>query len=548
MIINQEAIQKILGIKERVKITPEEMAGKLNVAFYPYKKENISKNVKEFAEDLEKSLREMKVSVIPYQKALASNYCFLIKRLIKKHLYLFFIFLKKLIFKTVEDPLGLNFKILLKFKIGKKIKHGIAIIAVGENEEGNLPMDNTYNFVSNPIITIVDMPKDIDEKTDFFTHFDTAINLFAHHMTNIIIAVDDKKWILYNFNASHPIYEKNKSNFKNDLLYSLIPKIAAPIKPPKFSEFILREENFDPFDEFHKNFTEDIKNSGSLFEKSGLYPPGKSIENLFFRNELYKWIGKLHLDGRNGMSLGFLAYQLPTKLPELILFIDAHKKYGDLMTIDKDYFIFNNEIFIIVDVLGDKYCLKVPEVWILTQRSGSQKTNIDPQKDILKMGLVNGEMFLETPKGSEFRKDFKPSFDTKVILAHAVGNAIVAGILEKISPNNKFSKALMKNGMALSHWHGYLKKDLIPKGWHVHGSSNPHVSCSTPQSAIYALDGKLEVFFKCLKNEKEYLGDVHIEPHHGTIINFNSLKELGIFLNNQPDIAKLGNCYLSDYK
>ena len=76
-------------------------------------------------------------------------------------------------------------------------------------------MQYINNFKDNSIITILDFPKNISEKSSFHEHFDTALALFAYHMTNIVIGVNKEKWILYNFNASHPVFpleEKFKEN------------------------------------------------------------------------------------------------------------------------------------------------------------------------------------------------------------------------------------------------------------------------------------------------------------------------------------------------
>ena len=44
--LSQEAIEKILGIREKTTLTPEEMVGKLSLTFYPLKDSSkISKQV-----------------------------------------------------------------------------------------------------------------------------------------------------------------------------------------------------------------------------------------------------------------------------------------------------------------------------------------------------------------------------------------------------------------------------------------------------------------------------------------------------------------------
>ncbi|MEK9185446.1 MAG: hypothetical protein AAB863_01595, partial [Patescibacteria group bacterium] len=112
----------------------------------------------------------------------------------------------------------------------------------------------------------------------------------------------------------------------------------------------------------------------------------------------------------------------------------------------------------------------------------------------------------------------------------------------------EFVSSIENNGVAIAHWHGYINPETIPYGWHVHGQENVPVACSTPQSAIYALFGKIKTFTNCLVKDEIYLGDVHIEPHHGTNICFTSLRKLGSFLSHRQDVSKLGNHYFNFYK
>jgi hypothetical protein len=73
---------------------------------------------------------------------------------------------------------------------------------------------------------------------------------------------------------------------------------------------------------------------------------------------------------------------------------------------------------------------------------------------------------------------------------------------------------------------------MVPKGYVVHGKENPPVSCSTPQSAAYSLLGKLDALELSLETGIDYLGDIHIEPGHGTnIVGTRSLTGMARFLN-----------------
>ncbi|HHE32875.1 MAG TPA: hypothetical protein ENL07_09720, partial [Chlorobaculum parvum] len=128
----------------------------------------------------------------------------------------------------------------------------------------------------------------------------------------------------------------------------------------------------------------------------------------------------------------------------------------------------------------------------------------------------------------------RPSFDTLTIIAHAVGNTMIASILRTLRPDSRFPKLLERFGSGMTHWHHYPDDDMIPKGYIKHGKENPPVSCSTPQSAAYSLLGKLEALERALEAGTDYRGDVHIEPGHGTnVVGAATLSDMAEFLNGE---------------
>jgi hypothetical protein len=544
--ISQSAIEKILGIDERVYMDPMGMAKRLKISFYPYTGK-ASDKLREFSSNLEDALRRIGVEIVPYESIYE-------RRAFSRRCRRFFRFL---VFNGVwicRKMLGMNeissyipFSSILELSGPKKIKKGISIVCVGEQEASRLMMQYISNFKDNSIITIIDIPEGINRDTDFRTHFDTAMKLFAYHMTNIIIGVSDVDWMVYNFNASHPIYSLGDGKFDEHILKALIPKIVAPISPHKLDEFEILSEAFDPEDVLHRPIVREMQEGAILFDQTNLYPKGKKIDELPFRHPFHRLIGKLHLDNRNGMSFGYLAFQMKAELSTPIPYDEFTKKYSEAFG-ETDIFVEPDTRFLFVACIVNKrkIVLKVPDVWVMTIRSGADKTHFNPEVDLLKIGLVNGKMMMQLPKGLKIHKDYKPSFDTKVILAHAVGNALVGSIISIYDNKHQFVLSLTEKGLSISHWHGYFNRTLLQKGVSVYGGENLHVSCSSPQSAVYALDGKLKSFSdKIRKSElSEYRGDIHIEPHHGINITFPSLIELAQYILDNPEATSLGNKYL----
>jgi len=546
--ISQQALQKILGIEDKVHLSVNEMADKLNVTFHPFIS-NASETVLVFTEKLKESFLRLNVNILPYESAW--EVVPISKRISRIIKYLFnnlsCVIRKLLRLQPISFYIPLNS--IIKLSGSKRLKDGISIICSGEQSLEIMSMQYIRSFKSNSIITIVDFPKNIDNESNFITHFDTAMSLFAYHMTNIVLAVDKSKWMVYNFNVSHPIYNlKDEAQFDRHILKTLIPKIVAPISPHKFNEFNVENSRFDVIDSEHWPIASEMKKGAELFGKTDLYPEGKKVDDLPFRQNFHRLIGKMHLDNRSGMSFGFLAYQMPLKnLPEVFPFNTFIADRPGIF-FNSDFYIdpVDNEIFILFLLRGQKIVVKIPEIWVMTLRSGSNKVHFDTQKDLLKMGLMKGEMHVQFPRYLNVSHEYKPSFDTKVILAHAVGNAIIAALCNYLNSNHPFSVNLNKKGMGITHWHGYFNKDLLPKGLRVYGEENPHVSCSSPQSAIYALGGKLENFFATIDTLyfSEYTGDIHIEPHHGINVSYPSLVGLAGYIIANPGSTQLGNRFL----
>uniref|UniRef100_UPI002B1CB86E hypothetical protein n=1 Tax=Pseudomonas marginalis TaxID=298 RepID=UPI002B1CB86E len=91
----------------------------------------------------------------------------------------------------------------------------------------------------------------------------------------------------------------------------------------------------------------------------------------------------------SGMSYGFLAEQLPTVLSELLP-AESFLKNNNLNLDKQDFFYIRDDLHVVVQIKEGKFVIKVPDVWVLTQRSGSNKTKLDEKNDLLLLGLVKG--------------------------------------------------------------------------------------------------------------------------------------------------------------
>jgi hypothetical protein len=548
--ISIEAIEKILDIKGPTPITPEEMVRQMKVCFFPEIGRGVTNDILSFSERLRQTLEKLGVKIVDYNSSLEKVP---ITKRVSRILKILANNIRYIILKTLRvqgEFYYIDIKSLRRVIRSHRLKKGVSVIVLGELNPEVLPMQYISSFKHNSIIHILSFPKNIIPGSTFEEHFDTAMSLFAYHMANIVLAVDSSKWMMYNFNASHPIYNIDDPDFEQRILKALIPKVVAPISPNRLNEFDILSKKFSVTDPIIDEAISDMTKGANLLEQVKIFPTGKKIDELPFRDNFHKLIGKLHLDNRSGMSFGFISKQLPIT-PEKILTIEETKKhYSQYIMPGKDYFIdadCNIHLIFELPNMGT-FSMKVPEVWVLTLRSGSNKTKFNKHKDTLLLGLSSkGKMLMQFPEHTSVSSDIKPSFDTKVILAHATGNAIITSILLFLNRESNFANLATSSGLGISHWHGYFKSEFIPENCMVYGNSNLHVACSSPQSAIYALGGKLTAFQNKL-GSKDHVhdGDIHIEPHHGINISYESLEKLGEYLINNPNATKLGNIYLKD--
>lgn len=495
MNLSQEAIQKILGIETPVCIDAKEMAKTLSVTFFPTSLK-ISPTIEVFKNRLQNTLKYLGINIIPYEKVLVSQ--------------------------GTEK---------------RKIKKGVTVIAFGNSRVGDYPVDHIISPIDNQIITVIDKASKIKERLSYEEYMAIGTELLVRYMSSVIICVEKREWMIYTLNGFSPSY-KLEDNFSNNILNNLIPKIASRIHPPSLSEFKIKRNNFSENSQIY-SYVRDLVESSNLFAQSRLFPQKKVINEFDFRNNFYKLIVNLYLDNRKGLSYGFLARQLPVKLEKPLLYKNAKNMLGIPSFREKDFFVKDEEIYILLEINKETFALRVPPVWVFISCSGSEKTKLKPMRDILKVGLVNGRMILETPQSVDFQLGYRPSFDTRVILSHCVANAVYASVLFHFRKNAVFPNVIKNNGMALAHWHGDIFPEFIPKGWYIYGDKNLPFPCGSYQSAIYAFKGKERSIENSLLNNVQFLGDVHIEPQHGINMTWKTLKGLGYYMLSDPLISRL---------
>ena len=403
---------------------------------------------------------------------------------------------------------------------------GTVIFAPGYFPDNLLAINRVTTLYNNIIVGIYDEPAPITTDALPQQRLDAIVGRLARDMVHILIFVTDQTWTICTMNGGVVTFNTPYPSME-DLRSTLVPKLTAQVVPPRAEELDIEYGELHTDTPEFRAVADDFLQCSALWSSNPSLLTHTSTAGLEYRSDFYKRIVARYLDQRSGMSYGFFARQLPVAVQPAL-----NVRSSDLLRHSSS----KKKRLIEIRVQEKCFLVEVPQVSVITTRSGCKKNQLDPKKDLVEIGLVQrpdgGRIYLKTPEGFSPANAAKPSFDTLTILAHALGNALAASILMTLRPEAKFPNHLARYGASITHWHDYPQLELLPEGYFLHGELNPPVSCSTPQSAAYSLRGKIEVLEKALDNGTEYRGDVHVEPNHGTnIVGMLSLAETAEILN-----------------
>ncbi len=397
---------------------------------------------------------------------------------------------------------------------------GTVILAPGSFPDNLLAINRVTTLYNNIIVGIYDEASPLTPDSLPQERLDAIVGRLARDMVHILIFVTDYSWSICTMNGGVVTFNTPIPELV-DVRNTLVPKLTAQVVPPRGEDMDIKLGTMESGTAEFEAVAEDFLECSALWSNNACLLTHTSTEGLEYRSTFYKRIVARYLDQRSGMSYGFFARQLPICVQPAITQKESVEHTAGMVP---------------VRVQGKTLLVPVPQLRVITTRSGCRKNHLETKNDLVEIGLVQhngrGRSYLKTPIGCPPEIVVKPSFDTLTILAHALGNALTASILMKLRPEARFPLHLARFGASMTHWHDYPKSGLLPEGYHLHGEENPPVACSTPQSAAYSILGKIAALEIALKEGLSYRGDVHVEPNHGTnIVGMLSLTETAGLLN-----------------
>ena len=343
-------------------------------------------------------------------------------------------------------------------------------------------------------IVLADLDKSFtDVDVPYQQRIPLGVNTLIKTFSEIVIGVSSDRLSILNMNLSDstfPIAEMD-----NFILKSLIPKIYVPILPLPMSRFEVGE-----YEPAKSDYATELVNLGQNLAPTNLLPAGFKIDNVVKRKshrDMIDWMA----NGRTGVSYGFVAYAEP---PQYIGALEVSEAEWENLSEIAGF----NTHELRQNQLGRRYLKtwsnnrfvykQLPDIWLVSSRSGSNKTDLNLATDVLRIGLTD-RLLLQMPKGIDVAAgDIKPSYDIYVMVAIALATAL-------------YLPELIAEGMPMVHFHGYPSRNWFEANEYFTGVQNPSVPCGTYESGVFNFLGihKLANLYERI----DLIGLV--EPDHG---------------------------------
>lgn len=358
-------------------------------------------------------------------------------------------------------------------------------------------MQRLEDPTSTQVILIADIDKQfVDSTIPYQQKINIGVNTLVKTFSEVVIGVSEDSISILNMNLSDSIFPR--ADFDNFVFKSLIPKIFVPIAPLPLSRFEI--EKYDPKQSIA---AQKLGELSKQLATTDLFPAGFKLSEIVKRQSHRDIVDSI-VNGRSGVSYGFVAYaEAPQYVGNPEISKDEWENLSTVAGFSHDE-VRQNEIGrrYIKTKLKERHVYKqIPDIWLVSSRSGANKTDLDPDRDLLRIGLKD-KLHLQIPNGIDPAVvDIKPSYDTYVMVAIALAAAL-------------YAPQLIKDGAPMIHFHGYPSHDWFEANEYCSGVDNPSVPCGTYESGVFNF---FNIYNLAQQSDNIALASL-IEPDHGTNI------------------------------
>jgi len=497
---------------------PQIMAQKLTIAFRPLPNKYQQIAIIQFREQLTQNLKDCGVQIVDWELATKevsyeiniplTNLRKTIKTKVIKSGISAIIDVERCpnLFSKFKIFLAENLYNLYSQFVWKNQKQSVSKIAqfISWAEENIQPVEDPTN---TQIIVLTELDQQfVNPNLPYQQKIPIGVNTLVRTFSEIVIGVSPTHISILNMNLSDSIFSVKSIN--DFVLKSLIPKIYVPILPLPLSRFTVSQ--YKPKESL---YAANLVKLGQELELTELLPSGFKIDDVIKRKshrDIVDWMA----NGRTGVSYGFVAYAEP---PQYIGAVEISASEWEQLSLIPGFSsdeLRQNHIgrrYLKTKIGNDYVCKQIPDIWVLSSRSGSKKTDLNLETDILRIGLKDN-LLLQLPQAINLTAgDIKPSYDLYVMVAIALAAAL-------------YAPTLIENGAPIVHFHGYPSIQwFTSENEYYTGVYNPSVPCGTYESGVFNFLGIYDLV-------NQHGSDIAlaslIEPDHGTNIIASDMEYL----------------------
>ncbi|CEJ47226.1 Uncharacterized protein apha_02954 [Umezakia ovalisporum] len=489
-------------------IQPKKMAQQLMVTFKPLPKNYKNTEILQFRQELENQLRKYGVKVIPWEEAITEFSYDIMLPLIQHKRRFKFKGVKAEINAVidVDNPpsvfrkLGIfAAEIWYKFYCSLMLKQR-EFSVVNIAKLSTWAEDHAAKYVEDPtntqIIILTEIDHDfINPAIPYQQKINIGLNTLIRTFSEIVIGVAIDKISILNMNLCDSVFAKEE--IEEFVLKSLIPKVFVPIAPLLLNRFQLG--HYQPE---KSSYAQKLVKLGQELALTSLFPPGFKL-NQVIKRKSHRDIVNVIVNGRTGVSYGFVAYAEP---PQYFGAKEINNnEWESLFPVEG---FSSNELrqnpegrrYLKTKIQGKDVFQQIPDIWLVSARSGSNKTNLNIASDVVRIGLKQ-KLYLQLPEGIDTEQiDIKPSYDIYVMFAISLAAAL-------------YVPDLIKDGAPIVHFHGYPAFDWFKPNEYCVGVDNPSVPCGTYESGVFNFLGISNLANQPTANISLIS---LVEPDHGT--------------------------------
>lgn len=486
-------------------IHPEVMARGLNVTFRPLPHDFSTQAVLDFRAALEQQLEQFGVQIIAWAEAtrefdyplpLPFGQRSLKTRVVKSHIDAVI---------DVERPVNRHlscladhiYRIYTQF-LSQGGRVSFAKIAQLTGWAEDHVMQRLEDPTATQVILITELDKLFaDAETPYQQKIAVGVKTLVSHFSEIVIGVSREKISILNMNLSDAHFSRNQ--LEKFVFKSLIPKIYVPIAPLPLGQFEL-----GTYVPAQADSVAQLVKLSRAMATTGLLPAGFKLAEVIDRKSHRDIVDGI-VNGRTGVSYGFVAYaEPPIYKGAPAVSAEEWQRLSPVEGLDDREVRQNDQgrRYLKTGLRGETLYRQIPDVWLVCSRSGANKTDLQPDRDVLRLGLTD-RLQLQFPAGIDPAEvDIKPSYDTYVMVAIALAAAL-------------YAPELVGRGAPIVHFHGYPARDWFEPGEAYAGVDNPSVPCGTFESGVFNF---LSIHQLADEHPSPLSLAALIEPDHGTNI------------------------------